>query len=160
MDNPLNLGSNATQQATPTPVVITQLQVQDISVGTGSAVVAAGDTITVNYSGMLTDGKVFDSSYSKKQPFTFQAGAGKVISGFDQGVVGMKLGGKRRILIPANLGYGDKAQGPIPANSSLVFDVELIGIEPPATPTPVPQPSHPAIPTPSSNPTSSPTLNP
>lgn len=155
VDNPLNLSSQS-QQAAPTPITITQLQVQDIAVGTGSAVVAAGDTITVNYIGAMTDGKVFDSSYQAKKPFTLTVGTGSVIPGFDQGVVGMKLGGKRRILIPSNLGYGDKVQGPIPANSSLIFEVELINIQPPVTPTPTPAPSPEVSPTAAPTPTPNP----
>ena len=143
-DNPLNSGLNQALltplAATPTPIIISQLSGQDINIGTGSAVVA-GDNVTVNYIGALTDGRVFDSSLARHQPFTFQIGSNGIIEGFQEGIVGMKLGGKRKIFIPANLGYGDKAQGSIPANSGLIFDVELIDIQVPATPTPSPSPT-------------------
>jgi len=100
---------------------------QDLVVGTG-ATAAAGDVVTVNYVGTLTNGTKFDSSYDRNQPFTFRLGAGQVIAGWDQGVVGMKVGGKRRLTIPPNLGYGSQANGPIPANSTLVFEIELLSI--------------------------------
>lgn len=138
------------QTITPSP--ITELQGGDIKVGTGSAVVAAGDTITVDYVGALTDGKVFDSSYVSKKPLTFQVGAGSVIQGFDRGVAGMKLGGKRKLIIPANLGYGAQGQGPIPPNSALIFEIELINIAPKTTPTP----EKTETPTPSLSPTPNP----
>ena len=105
----------------------------DLSVGSGAEAVR-GKTVTVQYTGWLYDsgknenkGSQFDSSVGRG-PFTFQLGAGQVISGWDQGVVGMKVGGKRRLVIPPNLGYGSTANGPIPANSTLVFDVELLSV--------------------------------
>jgi len=103
------------------------LVVQDLVVGTG-AVAVTGDVVTVNYVGTLTNGTKFDSSYDRNQPFTFRLGAGAVIAGWDQGVVGMKVGGKRRLTIPPSLGYGSQANGPIPANSTLVFEIELLSI--------------------------------
>lgn len=100
---------------------------QDLTIGTG-ATAATGDTVTVNYVGTLTNGTKFDSSYDRNQPFTFRLGAGQVIAGWDQGVVGMKVGGKRRLTIPPSLGYGSQANGPIPANSTLIFEIELLDV--------------------------------
>lgn len=85
-----------------------------------------GMTLTVNYRGRLTDGRIFDESYARKQPLSFVLGANQVIAGWEQGLVGMKVGGKRRLIVPPAVGYGDKPQGGIPANSVLVFDVELL----------------------------------
>jgi peptidylprolyl isomerase len=104
------------------------LQMQDLTVGTGQEV-KSGDTVTVNYLGTLTDGTKFDSSYDRNQPFTTQIGVGQVIKGWDEGIVGMKVGGKRKLIIPPSLGYGSQAAGSIPPNSTLVFEVELIGIK-------------------------------
>jgi FKBP-type peptidyl-prolyl cis-trans isomerase len=103
------------------------LGIVDINVGTG-ATAAAGDTLTVNYVGTLQNGQKFDSSYDRGTPFTFQLGAGAVIAGWDQGIPGMRVGGKRRLTIPPSLGYGNQAVGPIPANSTLIFEVELVSI--------------------------------
>lgn len=108
---------------------IKELSAQDLKVGTGSAAVSQGDTIVVHYVGLLTDGKKFDSSYDRKSPFSVEIGKGAVIKGFEEGVKGMKIGGKRRIFIPSELGYGAKGQGSIPPNSSLIFDVELLEIK-------------------------------
>ncbi len=124
----LNKSANTSPQASPSPA-ITQLQGQDLKVGTGSAVMA-GDVITVHYVGMFLDGKKFDSSYDRNQPFTVQVGANQVIPGFEQGVVGMKVGGKRRLIIPSSLAYGEKGQGPIGPNTPIAFDIELIAIKP------------------------------
>ena len=104
-----------------------QLQVTDETVGTGAEAVA-GKSITVNYTGTLTNGTTFDSSYSRNQPFTFTLGEGQVIKGWDEGVVGMKVGGKRKLVIPPSLGYGDQAQGSIPPNSTLIFEIELVSV--------------------------------
>ena len=105
------------------------LVVEDLVVGTGATAVA-GNTVTVHYIGTLTNGTVFDSSYDRGQPLPpFRLGAGQVIPGFEQGIVGMKVGGKRRLTIPPSLGYG--SAGPprrIPANSTLVFEVDLVSI--------------------------------
>lgn len=110
-----------------TPVAkIDQLQESDTTPGTGQAV-QAGDSVTVNYTGALAkDGTIFDSSALHGQSATFKLS--EVIPGWQQGMVGMKVGGKRRLLIPAALGYGDQAQQGIPANSDLVFDIELLKI--------------------------------
>jgi FKBP-type peptidyl-prolyl cis-trans isomerase len=103
------------------------LVVEDLVVGTG-ATAAVGDTVTVNYVGTLTNGTKFDSSYDAGKPFSFRIGAGTVIAGWEQGVPGMKVGGKRRLTIPPSLAYGSTARGPIPANSTLLFDVDLVSI--------------------------------
>ena len=104
------------------------LQMEDEVVGTGPEV-KSGDTVTVNYVGTLTDGTKFDSSYDRNQPFTTQIGVGQVIKGWDEGIVGMKVGGKRKLIIPPSLGYGDQAAGTIPPNSTLIFEVELVSIK-------------------------------
>jgi FKBP-type peptidyl-prolyl cis-trans isomerase len=105
----------------------TGIQTQDIVVGAGE-VAAPGDTLTVNYKGTLTDGKVFDSSYDRNTPFSFVLGQGKVIRGWEEGFKGMRVGGKRRITVAPDYGYGTKDFGPIPANSTLIFDVELLNV--------------------------------
>lgn len=109
------------------------LKVEDMKVGKGPAA-KAGDVLTMSYRGTLTNGKVFDET-GKKPPFTFKLGAGQVIKGWDQGLVGIKAGGKRKLTIPASLAYGEKGVGEIPANSTLVFVVEALRIDDPkATP--------------------------
>ena len=109
------------------PTGPTSLTVVDLVVGTG-ATAANGDTVTVHYIGTLLNGTKFDSSYDANRPFTFRLGAGQVIAGWDQGVPGMRVGGKRRLTIPPSLAYGNQAVGLIPANSTLVFDIELLSI--------------------------------
>ena len=104
------------------------LKYEDLSDGAGPAA-KAGDTVEVHYTGWLTDGKKFDSSHDRKQPFAFQLGAGRVIKGWDEGVAGMKVGGKRKLTIPPALGYGARGAGNvIPANAELVFEVDLLKI--------------------------------
>jgi FKBP-type peptidyl-prolyl cis-trans isomerase len=104
------------------------LKYEDQQEGTGAAA-KAGDTVDVHYTGWLTDGKKFDSSVDRGQPFSFKLGAGRVIKGWDEGVAGMKIGGKRKLTIPAALGYGARgAGGVIPPNAELVFEVELLKI--------------------------------
>lgn len=107
-----------------------KLESTDIKVGEGAEAVA-GKKVTVHYTGTLkSDGSKFDSSVDRGEPFTFTLGVGQVIQGWDQGVVGMKVGGKRKLVIPAALAYGDQSPAPsIPANSDLVFEVELLGVE-------------------------------
>jgi FKBP-type peptidyl-prolyl cis-trans isomerase len=104
------------------------LKIEDIKVGTGKEV-KNGDTVVIHYLGTLTDGTKFDSSYDRGKPFETQIGTGQVIKGWDLGVVGMKAGGKRKLTIPPELGYGDQAVGSIPANSTLIFEVELIDVK-------------------------------
>jgi FKBP-type peptidyl-prolyl cis-trans isomerase FkpA len=104
------------------------LQYIDLIVGTG-ATAQAGQTVTVHYTGWLENGKKFDSSVDRGQPFSFPLGAGRVIKGWDEGVQGMKVGGKRKFIIPSNLGYGARgAGGVIPPNATLIFEVQLLGV--------------------------------
>lgn len=113
---------------TPMQEEVTELIVEDLIVGTGAEAVS-GKKITVNYRGTLTNGTEFDSSYRRNQPFTFTLGVGQVIQGWDQGVAGMKVGGKRKLTIPPELGYGSRDTGTIPSNSVLIFEVELLEVE-------------------------------
>src|SRR5262245_52589719 len=106
-----------------------ELQIQDLRPGTG-AEATAGKTVSVHYTGTLTDGKKFDSSHDRGKPFNFKLGAGQVIKGWDQGVAGMKIGGLRKLTIPPELGYGARgAGGVIPPNATLIFEVELLGVQ-------------------------------
>ena len=105
------------------------LVVEEVKVGDGP-VATAGKMVSVHYTGKLTDGTKFDSSYDHQpvQPIEIPLGVGRVIKGWDQGIEGMKVGGKRRLTIPPQLGYGERGMGPIPPNATLVFDVELMGV--------------------------------
>lgn len=111
----------------------TGLKYEEITVGTGTDVVA-GNFAVVHYTGWLDEkgkkGAKFDSSLDRGEPFSFQLGAGRVIKGWDEGVKGMKIGGKRRLLIPSQLGYGSRGAGSaIPPNADLIFEVELLDIK-------------------------------
>lgn len=114
---------NGTVQTTPSG-----LKYIDEQVGTGGAV-RAGQNVNVHYTGWLTNGQKFDSSRDRGQLFSFPLGQGRVIRGWDEGVATMQIGGKRRLVIPAALGYGTQGQGTIPPNSTLIFDVELLGAQ-------------------------------
>lgn len=104
------------------------LKYVDQAVGTGDVAVV-GKNVSVHYTGWLENGKKFDSSVDRGQPFSFPLGAGRVIKGWDEGVQGMKVGGKRKLTIPSDLGYGSRgAGGVIPPNATLIFDVELLGV--------------------------------
>lgn len=112
-------------QPMPTP---SGLEYIDVAVGTGPTA-RAGQQVSVHYTGWLTNGTKFDSSVDRGQPFQFALGRGQVIRGWDEGVAGMQVGGKRRLLIPADLGYGARgAGGAIPPNATLIFDVELLDV--------------------------------
>lgn len=119
---------NTLSSATMGQTAAAQLAVQEQVQGTG-AVAKPGDRITVNYTGRLQDGTVFDSSVGRA-PYTFILGAGEVIAGWDQGLVGVQAGSKRTLVIPPQLGYGASDYGPIPGNSTLVFEVEVLRVEP------------------------------
>lgn len=106
----------------------TGLQYEDVTLGTGAEAVA-GKLVEVHYTGTFTDGRKFDSSHDRKKPFSFKLGAKQVIAGWDEGVAGMKVGGKRKLVIPAALGYGARGiPGSIAPNSTLNFDVELLKV--------------------------------
>ena len=105
------------------------LAVEDVKIGDGQEV-EKFNIVTVNYTGLLEDGTKFDSSLNPgRSPFRFTVGAGQVIKGWDEGLMGMKIGGKRKLTIPPELGYGSRDNGPIPANSILIFEIDLLGIE-------------------------------
>ena len=105
------------------------LQYEDMNVGSGK-MAEPGMNVSVHYTGWLTDGTKFDSSVDRGQPFKFQLGAGQVIRGWDEGVKGMRIGGKRKLTIPPDMGYGQNgAGGVIPPNATLVFDVELLDVQ-------------------------------
>ncbi len=127
-------GNNAQVQTTPETAttedveIPDNLKIEDTQVGSGAAV-KTGDTVSIHYAGTLEDGTPFDNSYDRGEPFETPIGAGQVIKGWDLGVVGMKVGGKRRLTIPPELGYGEQDKGNIPPNSTLIFDVELMEIK-------------------------------
>ncbi len=121
--------------ATPTPTSANTLikmenglQIQDLKIGAGPEV-RLGQGLTMHYSGTLENGTKFDSSYDRGQPFQFVLGAGQVIQGWDLGIQGMKVGGKRKLIIPPSLGYGERGIGPIPPNATLVFEVEVLAAQ-------------------------------
>ena len=106
----------------------TGLKYVDLTVGEGAEAVP-GKTVTVHYTGVLENGTKFDSSLDRQEPFTFRLGAQEVIDGWDQGIAGMKVGGKRKLTIPPELAYGDQGSGAIPPGSTLIFEVQLLGVE-------------------------------
>ena len=106
-----------------------ELKSEDLTVGAG-AEAKYGDKLKVQYTGTLADGTKFDSSYDHGAPFEFDLGAGSVIRGWDIGMAGMRVGGKRKLVIPPQLGYGSRSAGSIPPNSTLTFIVELLAISP------------------------------
>lgn len=121
-------GEASAPAASMTGAPVTELKIEELKAGTG-AEAKAGQAVSVHYTGWLTDGKKFDSSVDRGQPFKFQLGAGQVIQGWDKGVAGMKVGGKRKLTIPPQMGYGERgAGGVIPPNATLIFEVELLGV--------------------------------
>lgn len=104
------------------------VKIKEVANGDAQVKAQDGDIVVVHYTGRLLDGTKFDSSLDRKKPFQFELGSGQVIKGWDVGVEGMAIGEKRVLTIPPDMGYGDRETGPIPANSTLVFDVELLGI--------------------------------
>jgi len=104
------------------------LKIENTQEGSGQEV-KSGDTVVIHYKGTLADGTQFDSSYDRGEPFETPIGVGAVIKGWDLGVVGMKVGGKRKLTIPPSLGYGEQTNGQIPANSTLIFELELLEIK-------------------------------
>jgi FKBP-type peptidyl-prolyl cis-trans isomerase len=124
----INSTGTSTQPAMKNISTIKGLEIYDMQVGTGAEAVA-GKKVTAHYVGTLTDGTKFDSSLDRGQPFEFNLGAGQVIKGWDQGIAGMKVGGIRALVIAPEFGYGAQAIGSIPANSTLVFQVQLLGVK-------------------------------
>lgn len=122
--------NNPVQNQMETQTLADGLQITDEIIGTG-AEAAAGNMVSVNYVGTLSNGTKFDSSYDRGQPFSFTLGAGQVIKGWDEGVAGMKVGGKRKLIIPPSLAYGETGagNGVIPPNATLTFEVELLEIQ-------------------------------
>lgn len=121
-----------TENNTMQPISINQpkkeeLKIEILTEGSGAAA-AAGNIVSVHYTGALEDGIKFDSSLDRGEPFVFQLGGGMVIKGWEQGLLGMKVGEKRKLTIPPYLGYGQTGVGPIPPNATLIFEVELLGI--------------------------------
>lgn len=128
-------GGSSTPADTSGSAAVTTLKITDTTVGTGPVAVK-DQTVTVHYTGWLYDVKIadqrgtkFDSSVDRGTPFSFKLGAGEVIAGWDQGVAGMKVGGKRTLVIPAGMAYGSSGRGSIPPNAALVFEVDLLGVK-------------------------------
>ncbi len=119
---------NALREAMTSSGKITKLVVQDTKVGEG-AEVKDGSVVSVHYVGVLQGGEEFDNSYKKGEPFNFVVGKGSVIKGWDVGLVGMKVGGERILVIPSDLAYGERGVGPIPSRATLLFSIELLKIE-------------------------------
>jgi FKBP-type peptidyl-prolyl cis-trans isomerase FkpA len=124
-----HFSNDSLEAAMPSTITPSGLTIEELVLGEGAAA-ASGQSVTVHYTGWLTNGKKFDSSKDRDDPFVFPLGAGHVIRGWDEGVQGMKVGGSRKLTIPPELGYGARgAAGVIPPNATLVFEVELLGID-------------------------------
>lgn len=105
------------------------VSIEELAIGDGPEVTGPGQFLTVHYSGRLADGTEFDSSYGRDEPFGFPVGVGYVIPGWDEGLLGMRVGGRRRLVVPPDLGYGERGAGAlVPPNATLTFDIELLEI--------------------------------
>jgi FKBP-type peptidyl-prolyl cis-trans isomerase len=122
-----NSTMSASSEAEPSPGP-TELKIEEIKMGSGKEAVK-GKTVKANYFGILPNGTKFDNFNNPDKPFRFLVGGGQVIQGLDQGIVGMKVGGKRRLIIPASMGYGKAGQGIVPPNSSFTYEVELVEVQ-------------------------------
>ncbi len=120
--------TNAIVDASSPEGKLLSLVVDDVRIGKGASV-KEGDVVVVNYIGSTRKGVQFDNSYEREQPFTFTIGEGRVIEGWEKGLIGMKVGGQRMLIIPSEMAYGNRQVGPIPANSILVFAIELVAIQ-------------------------------
>ena len=132
-NSPVNTSDDSSTPAAGESVVVpntTVLKIKDIVVGDGDTA-AVGDHLLVNYTGWLADGTKIDSSYDRSQSLPFVLGKGEVIPGWDKGIVGMRVGGKRELIIPPNLAYGSKGTETIPTNATMRFVVELVGVQAP-----------------------------
>ena len=123
---------NLSDKSSNAEVQQTGIEVEELTLGTGP-LVESGDTLTVHYVGSLSDGKVFDSSVDRNIPFTFTIGVGQVIRGWEEGLLGMRVGGKRRLVIPPAYAYGEENLPAIPPNSTLTFEVELLDAHKPSS---------------------------
>lgn len=128
INNFIGLDNNKNEMVQQEESAVAQIDQKDLTVGTGDVAVA-GKTVKVHYTGVFADGKKFDSSRDRGVPFEFKLGAGMVIKGWDIGVEGMKVGGKRLLVIPPAFAYGPNDYGPIPGNSTLIFEVELLEVK-------------------------------
>ncbi len=124
----MNLFTSNMQNETENTMIQTGFKAEDVVVGTGK-LVESGDKVSAHYVGKLTNGQVFDSSRDRGVPIQFTFGVGQVIRGWDEGIAGMREGGKRILTIAPDFGYGAQSAGAIPANSVLIFEVELVGVE-------------------------------
>jgi FKBP-type peptidyl-prolyl cis-trans isomerase len=125
---PITSIASSTPQAMTNTSTIKGLEVYDEQIGSGAEAIP-GKTVSAHYVGTLANGQKFDSSIDRGEPFSFTLGAGQVIKGWDLGIAGMKVGGVRKLVIAPELGYGSQAIGPIPANSTLIFEVQLMDVK-------------------------------
>jgi FKBP-type peptidyl-prolyl cis-trans isomerase len=127
-ENMNQLRANAFAEAADNKGNIKRMVIDDIKIGTGEEV-KVGDVVSVHYVGQLQNGQEFDSSKKRGEPFEFTIGAGRVIEGWEEGVIGMKVGGERVLVIPPEKAYGEAGIGPIPGNATLVFSIELLNVK-------------------------------
>jgi peptidylprolyl isomerase len=123
-----NMENNQADPSSSVSQISENLKIEDLKIGQGQEV-KNGNLVTVHYLGTLLNGQKFDSSYDRNQPFETQIGVGQVIQGWDEGLLGMKVGGKRKLTIPPELGYGNQDMGNIPPNSTLIFEIELLAVK-------------------------------